>query len=171
MSIGIGGAGARPGKDGLSCTAFPSGVGAIPVEVTEAASPLIFHRRELLPDSGGAGLYRGGLGAIIEIGHRYEEAFRVSAATFDRREYPARGRSGGSDGRAGSSRRSDGTALTGKGVYEIPAGQRLIIELPGGGGWGNPANRAPHTLADEVAWGLVSSQSAQSCYGSDRRNA
>lgn len=171
MSIGIGGAGARPSKDGLSCTAFPSGVGAIPVEVTEAASPLIFHRRELLPDSGGAGLYRGGLGGVIEIGHRHQEAFRVSAATFDRRQHAARGRAGGADGRAGSSRLSDGTVLSGKGVYDIPAGQHLIIELPGGGGWGDPTDRAPHTLADEVASGLVSSDAAQSCYGYGRRDA
>jgi N-methylhydantoinase B len=155
MSIGIGGIGARPTKDGLSCTAFPSGVGSIPVEVTEAAAPLLFHRRELLPGSGGAGQFRGGLGGVIEIGHRHGEAFRVSAATFDRRHFAARGRAGGHEGRPGSSRRSDGTILADKGVHEIPAGQRLLIELPGGGGWGDPARRDAAHLAADIEGGLA----------------
>ena len=164
MSIGIGGAGARPSKDGLSCTAFPSGVGAIPIEVTEADSPMVFHRRELLADSGGAGRFRGGLGGVIEIGHRDDEGFRISAATFDRRRYAARGRAGGQAGRAGISRRSDGTLLEGKGVHEIPAGQRVIIELPGGGGWGEPQRRAAEALAGDVAAGLVTPETARVAY-------
>lgn len=141
MSLGIGGMGARPTKDGLSCTAFPSGVGAIPVEVTEAASPLIFHRRELLPDSGGAGRHRGGLGSVIEIGHRRDRPFRISAATFDRRLNAARGRAGGEAGRTGACRLSNGTTILDKGVHEVPAGARLVLELPGGGGYGPPGDR------------------------------
>jgi N-methylhydantoinase B len=154
MSIGIGGMGARPTKDGLSCTAFPSGVGSIPVEVTEASSPLMFHRRELLPGSGGAGRWRGGLGGVIEIAHRHGGAFSVSAATFDRRDFAARGRAGGADGRAGVARLDDGTVLHGKGVHEIPPGRRLVIELPGGGGWGPPQARDEACRAADAEEGL-----------------
>ena len=62
-----GGTGARPDKDGLSATAYPSGVRGTPVEIAESQTPLIFWRKELRPDSGGAGRTRGGHGQIIEI--------------------------------------------------------------------------------------------------------
>src|SRR5260370_18533445 len=62
-----GGTGARPGKDGLDVTAFPSGVRTIPVEATESIAPIIFRRREFREGSGGAGKYRGGLGPVIEL--------------------------------------------------------------------------------------------------------
>ena len=91
MNVGMGGTGARPGKDGLAVTAFPSGVGAIPVEVTESESPLVFWRKEFLPDSGGPGAFRGGLGQVIEVGSTEEHSFTVSAATFDRMRNPPRG--------------------------------------------------------------------------------
>ena len=64
-----GGTGARPAKDGLSCTAFPSGVRSTPVEITENASPLIIWRKEYRPGSGGEGRYRGGAGQIMEFAH------------------------------------------------------------------------------------------------------
>src|SRR6185295_18553393 len=101
ISIGIGGMGARPSKPGLSTTAFPSGVGAIPVEITEAQSPLLFRRRELAEGSGGEGRQRGGMGAAIEIENTESAPFSVACATFDRRHNPARGRAGGADGRVG----------------------------------------------------------------------
>ncbi|RYY96971.1 MAG: hydantoinase B/oxoprolinase family protein, partial [Comamonadaceae bacterium] len=90
MSVGLGGTGGRPAKDGLSTTAFPSGVGAIPVEITEAQSPLVVWHKEYLPDSAGAGQWRGGLSQRIEVGARDGAGFDCSAATFDRRDNPAR---------------------------------------------------------------------------------
>ena len=62
-----GGTGARPIKDGLSATAYPSGVRGTPVEINESVAPLLFRRKELRTDSGGPGEHRGGLGQIIEI--------------------------------------------------------------------------------------------------------
>ncbi len=76
-----GGTGARPGKDGLSATAFPSGVRNTPVEITESISPLIFRRKEYRPDSGGAGEYRGGDGQVIEIAHAEGAPFAIFAVT------------------------------------------------------------------------------------------
>ncbi|MBI1942109.1 MAG: hydantoinase B/oxoprolinase family protein [Betaproteobacteria bacterium] len=136
ISIGIGGMGARPAKDGLSTTAFPSGVGAIPVEITEAQSPLLFRRRELAPGSGGEGRQRGGMGAVIEIENTEAQPFSIACATFDRRHNPARGRNGGADGRVGRVALASGKVLPGKETYLVPAGERLIGEMPGGGGYG-----------------------------------
>jgi N-methylhydantoinase B len=136
ISIGIGGMGARPTKDGLSTTAFPSGVGAIPVEITEAQSPLLFRRRELAEGSGGDGLNRGGMGAVIEIENTEPSPFSIACATFDRRHNPARGRAGGGQGRVGRVTLGSGKVLPGKETYVVPAGDRLIAEMPGGGGYG-----------------------------------
>jgi N-methylhydantoinase B len=68
LHFNSGGSGARPTKDGMSATAFPSGVRGMPVEASEAITPVIFWRKEFREDSGGAGTYRGGMGQVIEIG-------------------------------------------------------------------------------------------------------
>ena len=136
ISIGIGGMGARPTKDGLSTTAFPSGVGAIPVEITEAQSPLLFRRRELAEGAGGEGRQRGGMGAVIEIENTEAAPFSIACATFDRRHNPARGRAGGENGRVGRVTLASGRVLPGKETYVVPAGDCLIAEMPGGGGYG-----------------------------------
>ena len=130
-----GGTGARPGKPGLSATAFPSGVKNTPVEITESISPMIFVRKELTPGSGGLGTYPGGDGQVIELEHGEGAPFAV-LALFDRIDHPARGRDGGGDAGPGAIRLSDGTVLKGKGKQIVPAGERLILELPGGGGLG-----------------------------------
>ena len=136
ISIGIGGMGARPTKDGLSTTAFPSGVGAIPVEVTEAQSPLLFRRRELAEGSGGEGRQRGGMGVRIELENSEPAPFSIACATFDRRHNPARGRAGGTNGRVGRVELASGKVLPGKETYVVPEGDCLIAEMPGGGGYG-----------------------------------
>ncbi|MEX0502805.1 hydantoinase B/oxoprolinase family protein [Alphaproteobacteria bacterium LSUCC0719] len=130
-----GGTGARPGKPGLSATAFPSGVRATSVEVTESIAPVIYRRKMYRDGSGGAGKWRGGDGQIIEIEHSEGAPFAVFAL-FDRIEHPARGRDGGAAGRAGRAYLSNGTALKGKGKQIVPAGLSLVLELPGGGGLG-----------------------------------
>lgn len=130
-----GGTGARPGLDGLSATAFPSGVRSTSTEVNEVTSPLIIWRKEYRPDSGGTGRYRGGDGQIIEVGHIEGAAFEVSKM-FDRLQHPARGRHGGGDGAAGKVYLDTGENLRGKGREEVPAGATIIFETPGGGGIG-----------------------------------
>ncbi len=136
MNVAIGGIGARPGKDGIDAMAFPSGVGTIPIEITESESPLVFWRKAILPGSGGRGRFRGGNGQVIEIGHRGDAAFTIAAATFDRIDNPARGRDGGEDGRPGAAYLASGKKLIGKTVHIVPAGDRLVVETPGGGGHG-----------------------------------
>ncbi len=165
MNVGLGGVGARPGKDGLSTTAFPSGIGTIPIEITEDQSPLIFWRKEYLSDSGGPGTHRGGLGQAIEIGNSEDAAFTISAATFDRIRFPPRGRNGGHSGRAGSARLGSGAVFSTKATHVVPAGDRLVVELPGGGGLGDPRQRRPDAVAADVASGLVSPEAAERIYG------
>ena len=135
-----GGTGARAAKDGLSTTAFPSGVRTTPTEINEVTAPLVFRRREFRSGSGGRGEFRGGLGQVIEIAHAHGRPFVVSKM-FDRIAHPARGRRGGASGVPGRVRLKDGEALRGKGQDEVPAGATLVLETPGGGGVGDPAKR------------------------------
>lgn len=158
-----GGAGARPGKDGLSCTAFPSGVRNTPVEINEASAPIVIWKKEYRTDSGGAGRLRGGLGQTLEFGHADGAAFAVSKM-FDRIKHPARGREGGGDGGKGAAHLDDGTMMRGMGRDFIPAGRRLVVETPGGGGIGDPAARDPDLVARDVRAGFISAAAAKSVY-------
>ena len=164
LQFNSGGTGARPTLDGLSATAFPSGVRGMPVEVNEAITPIVFWRKELRPDSGGPGRCRGGLGQIIEIGGADGIPFDV-LAMFERVDNAPRGRAGGRDGAAGRVSLASGTRLRAKGQQAIPPGDRLRLEMAGGGGFGDPFERAPHMVADDVANGLVSVASAKRDYG------
>jgi N-methylhydantoinase B len=155
ISIGLGGMGARPGKDGISTMAFPSGVGSIPVEITEGQCPLWFREKQYLPGSGGAGEFRGGLGQRIVIENREAAPFVISAGTFDRIHNPAAGRDGGRPGRNGVARFGSGAALPDKGLHIIPTGDALVVDLPGGGGFGDPAKRDAARLVEDERAGLV----------------
>ncbi|MBO6853597.1 MAG: hydantoinase B/oxoprolinase family protein [Marivivens sp.] len=164
LTFNSGGSGARPVLDGLNATAFPSGVMTMPVEATEHAGPVIIWRKELRPDSGGAGESRGGLGQYMEVGTRPGHAFDFSAM-FDRVDHPARGRHGGQEGGATSVRLSDGTALGGKGRTRVPEGATVQLAFPGGGGYGDPRNRAPQAVARDLRLGYISEDTARNTYG------
>lgn len=135
-----GGAGARSTLDGLSATAFPSGVHSMSIEATEHVGPVIFWRKELRDGSGGAGQFRGGLGQVVEISPTDGHEMHFNAM-FDRVDHPPRGREGGANGAAGAVLLDDGTVLATKGRQHVPAGRRLILQLPGGGGYGAPDKR------------------------------
>ena len=148
-----GGTGGRPVNDGLSATAYPSGVRGTPVEIVESISPLVVWRKELRPGSGGEGKYRGGHGQFIEIASLDGQPFEILAA-FDRIRNPARGASGGGDGAPGYVGLASGESLRGKGTQEIPGGDRLVLHTPGGGGFGDPAERDPDVVRTETRDGL-----------------
>ena len=155
LMFNSGGMGARPTLDGLSATAFPSGVHTMPIEATEHTGPIVIWRKELRPDSGGDGEFRGGLGQIIEIAATEGHEFDFSAM-FDRVRHPAKGRAGGQDGAPGVVRLDDGTMMRPKGWQHVPAGCRLILELPGGGGYGDPDQRSADARAQDRSSGYVS---------------
>ncbi|MDJ1006277.1 MAG: hydantoinase B/oxoprolinase family protein [Paracoccaceae bacterium] len=163
-----GGTGARPASDGLSATAYPSGVFGSQVEITEAAAPVTVWRRELLPDSGGAGEFRGGLGQRIEMTSATGEPFLVFLSV-ERIKNPAAGRAGGKPGAAGRIRVTGREAdIPGKCELRVEPGERLVFDTPGGGGFGDPGARAPAALAADVAAGLVTEAAARTLYGSEK---
>ncbi|MBX9749120.1 MAG: hydantoinase B/oxoprolinase family protein [Roseococcus sp.] len=168
ITFNSGGTGARPTKDGLDGIAFPSGVRTMPVEATENVAPVIFWRKELRPDSAGAGKTRGGFGQIMEIGAKKNAEFAVNAI-FDRVANPPKGRFGGEMGAGGWVGLDDdnGTVLRTKGFQVIPKGRHLVLLLPGGGGMGDPRQRDPALVARDVADGLVSEAEARRLYGHD----
>jgi N-methylhydantoinase B len=164
LTFNSGGAGARPAVDGLNATAFPSGVMTMPVEATEHTGPVIIWRKELRPDSGGAGQFRGGLGQFMEVGPAagFEADF---SAMFDRVHHPARGRQGGADGAPTTIALDDGGAMQGKGKQFVPAGRRVMLGLPGGAGYGPAGDRDPALIKRDLARGYISAKAAMRDYG------
>jgi len=164
LMFNSGGTGARPGLDGLSATAFPSGVSTMSVEATEQVGPVIVWRKDLREGSGGPGAHRGGLGQVIEIEAREGYDFHFNAM-FDRVEHPARGRAGGHAGAPGRVELADGTRLNSKGRQHVAAGRRLRLSLPGGGGYGRPEARAGDDVRRDLAAGYITAGDARDIYG------
>lgn len=165
LCFSTGGVGARRGLDGLSATAFPSGIANMPVEVFENRSPLVILERELRPDSGGPGRNRGGLGQrVVYAGLRLSEPYRLSPFT-DRINHPAPGLEGGLPGAPGRFELADGTPLPPKRTITVTPDQLVVMALPGGGGLGFPRERDPDAVRQDVLDGLVSSAAAREVYG------
>ncbi|MGH9209834.1 MAG: hydantoinase B/oxoprolinase family protein [Acidimicrobiales bacterium] len=131
-----GGVGARAGKPGLSATSFPTGVSAVPVEVVEASAPIRFLRKALRPGSGGSGANPGGLGQIVEFTVDTERPWMLNAVS----SRLAQGPDGLFGGAAGASGRFmvDGRPVTTQSRLTLQPGNVVRLELPGGGGYGDP---------------------------------
>ena len=166
LMFNSGGTGARPTVDGLSATAFPSGVSTMSVEASEQVGPITVWRKDLRDGSGGAGRTRGGLGQVIEIEPRAGYQFYFNAM-FDRVDNPARGRDGGGTGGEGRVELADGSRLRSKGRQLIKPGQRLRLSLPGGGGIGDPRDRDRDAVRADVAAGYITPEQAKQDYGLD----
>ncbi|MDK3075608.1 hydantoinase B/oxoprolinase family protein [Sedimentitalea sp. JM2-8] len=164
LMFNSGGSGARPALDGMNATAFPSGVMTMPVEATEQVGPVIVWRKELRPDSGGAGVFRGGLGQFIDVGAREGHEFDIQAM-FDRVDHPARGRRGGQPGASTTIARSDGVPMRGKGKQFVPDGHRVIMGFPGGAGYGEARDREPERVRRDLALGYITADAARTVYG------
>jgi len=150
-----GGTGARATKDGLSATAFPSGVLGTPVEVIESLAPLVVERKCLRPDSGGTGKYRGGLGQTIAFRARTLGPYACSVLC-DRTAHSAAGFLGGGPGARGMVR-IDGVAPANPKAEQLVAPGALVeVLLPGGGGYGPPSERDPELIARDLLEGYVS---------------
>jgi len=123
----------------------------------------MFRRREFRDGSGGAGRSRGGLGQIIELGGADGTPLAL-LCNFERINNPARGRDGGGRGAPGQVSLLSGRPIRAKGRQTVPAGDLIRLELPGGGGFGNPAERDPDQVATDVADGLYSREIAERDY-------
>jgi N-methylhydantoinase B len=133
-----GGMGARKTKPGPSATCYPTGVAAVPVEVLEAAMPIVFEKKELRVGSGGAGKSRGGDGQTIAWHMRTNSNWLLNAVP-SRTKLAPEGLGGGGPGAAGE------FLVNGKSVSEarklvMQAGDQITLETPGGGGYGKPVN-------------------------------
>jgi len=156
-----GGRGAVAGHDGLPTIAFPGNGTITPAEIIENWSPLLVLERSLRPDSGGAGANRGGLGQTIRLTTR-ERPVKLTIRP-DKMRYPAPGLMGGAPGAPGELW-LDGEPMALE-PFVLQPGQVVTLKLPGGGGYGDPAERDPALLAEDVAGGLVSAGAVRGIYG------
>ena len=149
--------GGGAGHDGCSAVAVHlSNLHITPIEIVETEFPCRVARFEPVADSGGAGEFRGGLG----VRRRYELlADAVVTRRYDRARMKPRGLAGGRPGRPGRFAIRDGTPeaeeCPASGRYELRAGESFVLETAGGGGYGDPARRAPEALARDLAEGRV----------------
>ena len=165
-----GGFGARPRKDGINAiNATIGNTMNTPIEVLEMSFPVRIEHYELIADSGGAGQYRGGLGARrawTTIGHTAR-----GATCIERTRSAPFGLCGGQAGAPGQIRLSlaDGRtrALLSKGAFDVPAGATVHLSAPGSGGYGAPADRARTAIREDLIDGYVTAESARRDYGVD----
>jgi N-methylhydantoinase B len=160
----VGGTGARPTQDGLSAIGFPSGVAGVPAEVIENLSPIVLRRRQLRPDSGGAGATRGGLGQVTEFARRGSGRWQVSCVV-DRCRYEAPGLLGGRAGAMGELYLESGERPNPKTLLDLQPGDVLHLNMPGGGGYGDPLDRNPERVRQDVVAGYVTPAAAAEQYG------
>jgi N-methylhydantoinase B len=165
-----GGLGGNPEGDGLNHGNNPISTATIPpVEILESLYPVMFTQWALRPDSGGPGRHRGGLGAVYEI----EILADGGAEVFllgERGKYPPFGVNGG--GQAALNRfvyETDSGEATPPLVSKVTdvrirQGQKLRLETPGGGGFGNPSTRDPERVVRDVGLGYISREAARRDY-------
>ncbi len=164
MLFQCGGTGARPTKDGLNNVGFPSGVAGVPAEIMESLTGLVVERKEVRPDSGGAGKFRGGCGQFTTFGDRSGKSWSMSGM-YDRLKFSAQGLLGGEAGAAGAFVLSDGRQANPKELLFHPSSTHVDTALPGGGGYGHPSEREALAVLDDVLNGYVSIEAAAREYG------
>jgi N-methylhydantoinase B len=148
-----GGMGATDSNDGQSTYAWPSNVSNVPVELIERNSPMLVHRKELRPGSGGAGQYRGGLGQEIEFEMMSETPVGIIFMA-ERCRFPAPGMQGGESGARGEVR-IDGVDVDYRQNVVLKKGQRILLRTPGGGGMGPPQDRDASAIVSDLQQGYV----------------
>jgi N-methylhydantoinase B len=165
----FGGVGARHGVDGPDATGcyYLGGRSVIPqIEPLEAQYPFVIRHSRLVPDSGGPGEWRGGLGTEIVVELRGDADLTVRG---DRIELPPPGAHGGGPGAAGvyALERADGTAEvlpTKQTGIRMTTGDRFVMRTSGGGGLGRPEARDPERVLADVAAGRVTPEAARLVY-------
>jgi N-methylhydantoinase B len=148
-----GGMGANVRGDGMTCLSWPSNVSSTSIEISEHIAPLRFHHKKLRPDSGGAGTRRGGLGQEILIESRSDTPIAVSFVA-ERTVIPAFGIEGGAAGATGEVR-INGEKVDPKRQYVLNTGDTVTLATPGGGGHGDPRQRAADARRADEAAGYV----------------
>ena len=164
--LGLAGYGGRAHGDGPEGLSPVMNCSNIPVEVHETHNPVLIHRMEFIPDSGGPGRYRGGCGLRKDI------ELRSGTATLsllgDRHVFEPYGVFGGGPGRKAETilnPERNAKALPSKGHVTIEGGDVVSFRLSGAGGYGPPAERDPARIAQDVADGYITAGFARDTYG------
>ena len=166
----FGGMGGRPGEDGLASISFPYNVRDVSIEWSEMEAPIIYEARELIPDSGGAGEFRGGLGQELKLraqeGHVAKGKPLVLSGSAGRMRFPPQGLLGGQSGSFGViSVNGEPIAPTSSPEVSFNAGDIISLKLPGGGGHGDPAKRDTSRTRSDLVAGYVTPTGARNDYG------
>jgi N-methylhydantoinase B len=174
FNVSSGGLGARAGKDGVSCLAFPYNVGNTPAEVVESEVPVLVEERSLWEDSAGPGKFRGGLGQRYVLRLLDGELGPIGdvLASFrgGRFIHPPEGVLGGGDAPRGFLSIRGESQDAGRQVV-LRAGDRIVSHIPGGGGYGNALERDRAAVALDLQNGLITPEHAKRCYGYDVASA
>jgi N-methylhydantoinase B len=158
-----GGKGATARGDGLATIAFPYNGTVTPTEIIENQAPVVVEHKRLVPNSGGAGRYRGGLGQEMQfrvVGSRP----MIASARPDKVRFPPPGARRGRPGLAGRFTINGRDAAVQP--HRLVPGDRITLRLPGGGGYGDPRGRPRASIQDDIANGYVTRASARANYGS-----
>ena len=163
-----GGFGARPNKDGIN--AIASGISNTmntPIEILEMSFPVRVDEYVLVTDSGGAGRFRGGLGASrtwTVLDHKAR-----ASACLERTKSAPFGLSGGKPGLAAKiwteAPNGDKGIAPGKGGFDVPNGGQIHLRVPGSGGFGDPSERDINAIKEDVLDGYISEEAAETHYG------
>jgi N-methylhydantoinase B len=157
-----GGLGARSNMDGISAVGWSGNISTTPVELTENETPMLLVRRELVDDSGGAGRYRGGLGQYF-VWRSYARDPVTIGVRLDRVDHPPQGLFGGLAGAPAAVLRN-GQRIHAKKTVRLASGEVFHVQSAGSGGYGNPLEREPQAVLDDVLDGYVSPERARCDY-------
>jgi len=162
----LSGTGARAGKDGCEALASAFNASNIPVEAQEANHPIIVERFELIPDSAGAGKYRGGCGVRRDMKFLAEDGKLTNLS--ERQRFAPYGLFGGRSGALARTVVNPGPGervVHGKASVDFAYGDVISFQQSGAGGYGSPFERDPARVREDVLEGYVSVERARSEYG------
>ncbi len=157
-----GGHGGRANGDGPGCLSFPSNVSNQPIEAFEHQVPMLVREKAFIPDSGGAGKYRGGNAQRLVFEARGDNPITMTIR-HERISYPPRGLLGGLPGRAGVDMIND-EVIEAKSRSILENGDRVVFETPGGGGLFPPTERDKSLINQDIESGLTTAAAARESY-------
>lgn len=158
-----GGFGARAELDGMACISFPTNAATVPVEMLEGESPILFEAKEMMTDSGGAGRRRGGLGQRVSFVVTADQ--QRASIVMQRQHTGPKGIFGGHDGTPARVLVNGEDFVVPSGRVTLSEGDRVSIESPGGGGYGEPTERESALVESDILDGFVSAARARELYG------
>ena len=160
-----GGMGGMAGRDGRQTTPAPTNCAMISSEIWEDETDVAVLERRILPDSGGAGEFRGGTGQEVVLQNNTGHPITLSLFGL-RTKFPAKGYAGGKDGGLRAFRINN-NAVTAKGLHTLPPGQLFTIQEAGGGGFGNPGKRSVDKIFEDYRNGFITPAGAKKDYGAE----